>query len=82
VQVADGGQQDAFHLDRETCKSKSVAPGETCTVLVRFHPTAPGFKSHAKLVFADDADRNIGTVELSGLGTSLDWDESALQPAD
>jgi hypothetical protein len=47
---------------------------------VRFAPTAVGVKSHAKLVFADNGDRNVGTVELSGLGTASD--EAALQPAD
>jgi hypothetical protein len=67
----------SFNVDDNTCRT--VAPGESCTALVRFAPTTAGVTSNAKLLFTDNTNHTVGTVDLSGQGAPQ---ASALQPAD
>lgn len=62
-----GSDASSFKLGRQTCTAAPVAPGDTCSVLVRFSPGTVGAKS-AALSFADDAAGSPQGVPLSGTG--------------
>jgi sugar lactone lactonase YvrE len=57
-----------FAITSNTCGT-GVAAGATCSVSVKFTPTAPGDVSGA-LAFTDDAANSPQVVTLSGTGTS------------
>jgi hypothetical protein len=69
VALITGPDIDAFHVLGESCTSSPVAPGGgTCSVRVRFQPSAPGVK-RARLALIGDDDANL-RVDLSGLATT------------
>ncbi|WP_410785871.1 phosphodiester glycosidase family protein [Kribbella sp. C-35] len=76
------GRQVAFRIERDNCGTKPVTAGGSCTVDVRFAPTAAGVTSYAQLLLTDDTGRTVGTVGLTGRSTSLNWDKTVLQPAE
>jgi sugar lactone lactonase YvrE len=47
----------------------TVAPGASCAITVRFHPSAAGVRP-ATLVIRDDAPGGLQTITLRGVGTS------------
>lgn len=62
--VATGGD---FSIPAETCTGTAVAPNGTCTVTVRFAPTADG-PIDGTLTLADDAGNTPQSVNLHGYG--------------
>jgi hypothetical protein len=58
-----------FAIGGNTCAAATVTPGNTCTVDVRFAPTATGPRS-ASLTFTDNAAGSPRSVSLSGTGTA------------
>ena len=62
-----GSGASSFKLASQTCTAAPVAPGDTCSVLVRFAPGTLGPKI-ATLAIADDAAGGPHTVPLSGSG--------------
>lgn len=84
VRVAGDGHPAVFQVGRNACAARTVAPGNSCTVRVRFAPDTIGVTSAARLVFDTDASKNVESVPLTGTGTALQWtgsdDGRALQP--
>lgn len=66
--IALAGANPASFTQINNC-SNSLAASASCTVLVRFAPTASGSLS-AALVFTDNASDAVQTVSLSGNGVS------------
>jgi outer membrane protein OmpA-like peptidoglycan-associated protein len=63
---ADAGE---FEIAGDGCSATIVYPGESCTVDVRFVPTAAGAKS-AEVQFADNAPDSPQTVPVTGTGVT------------
>jgi hypothetical protein len=57
-----------FSTSADLCSGATVAPGGSCTLSVKFTPTASGTRS-ASLDFPDNASNSPQTVTLSGTGT-------------
>jgi hypothetical protein len=69
VALISGPDIGDFQVVDETCTSTPVPPnGGTCSVRVRFLPSAPGRK-RARLALIGDDDANL-RVDLSGLATA------------
>jgi hypothetical protein len=60
---------DVFGITADTCSGATIAAGGTCTVQVRFSPTAAGVAT-GQLGFTSDAPGSPHTVSLSGTGTA------------
>ena len=58
-----------FAVSSDGCSGTAVAPDASCTVAVRFTPTAPAARA-AQLAIADNAATSPQTVALSGTGDS------------
>lgn len=56
-----------FRVVAEDCRAGPVAPGEACSVTVRFSPTERG-PFEGRLVLRDDAEGSPHRVPLSGFG--------------
>jgi hypothetical protein len=67
LSIASAGVDFArdFTLTTNTCTGATVVLNNTCTVIVRFNPTTPGFHT-AKLLFKDNA--NNSPVQVIALG--------------
>jgi nitrous oxidase accessory protein NosD len=61
------GDQFVVPEDRNACSGQTLAPGATCVLQVRFHPTSAGAKV-TTLSIADDAPGPEDTVEVTGTG--------------
>jgi uncharacterized repeat protein (TIGR01451 family) len=59
-----------FNLGNDTCSGASLAAGNSCTVDIRFAPTAAGARS-ADLVIPNNAVSSPDTVALRGNGTAI-----------
>ncbi len=70
VTAVDGPAGD-FVVADDACTTKTVAPGGSCTVLVRFAPSRESATSTAKLVFAANTAERRHTVTLSATSTTL-----------
>jgi hypothetical protein len=64
-----GGDSDDFIVSTDTCSDEDVPAGETCTVGVRFIPTATGARSSA-LRIVSNALGSARTVTLTGTATA------------
>ena len=65
--VAFGGTNPGdFTKSSDTCSARTLAPGSTCTVRVRFRPTATGARS-AQLRFPGNA-ATTPTATVTGTG--------------
>lgn len=71
----------AFAVERDGCSGRSVAPGATCVVAVRFAPERAGVTSTASLVVRADAAGVDRTVPLRGTSTAIMWGWSDDGPA-
>jgi sugar phosphate isomerase/epimerase len=71
AEAADGGNTTAgdFAVVSETCRGKSLAPGETCTVNVGFKPTRTNYVSVARLVINSNADDAMERILIAGTST-------------
>jgi hypothetical protein len=65
-----GTDATQFVVSADSCEGKTVAPGGTCTVDVRFKPARPGTKN-ATLTFTHNAPASPHTVALTGRGTGI-----------
>jgi hypothetical protein len=54
----------------QTCTGGPIAPGDTCTLNVTFHPQAAGTRN-ANIVIADDATGSPTILNLQGVGVAL-----------
>lgn len=64
------GLSSPFSLVSNTCSSQTVAPLASCTVGVRFSPTATGNFSGSLSIPSNDADDPTVAIAVSGTGTS------------
>src|SRR5262249_54859990 len=60
----------AFHITADGCSSKTLSPGQSCTVSVFFNPGTEGAKSSVLSIPSNDPDpsENPARVALSGTG--------------
>lgn len=65
--VGTSGADPSDFLARSGCGAQPVAPGGSCTVLVRFSPLSPGLRT-ATLLVSDDAPLSPQAVTLRGYG--------------
>ncbi|MDO8184330.1 phosphodiester glycosidase family protein [Conexibacter sp. JD483] len=70
VKAVDGPAGDFIVAD-DACTTKTVAPGSSCTLLVRFAPSRESATTTAKLVFAANTAEQRHTVTLSATSTTL-----------
>jgi hypothetical protein len=64
-----GANANQFNKPTDRCSKKTLAPGASCTVLVRFKPTSVGVKTATLIIPSNDPDENPVNVDLSGTGT-------------
>ncbi len=64
-----GGDADDFAVTSSTCGG-TLAPGESCAVVVRFVPQASGSRASSLRVFSNDPD-GPALLTLSGIGGEL-----------
>jgi hypothetical protein len=69
--VAVDGPAGDFVVADDTCSDVAVAPGGSCTVLVRFAPSRLNATSSAKLVFGDNTAERRHTVTITANSTGL-----------
>jgi hypothetical protein len=62
-----GTNSSDFTKTADTCNGQTVTPTNSCTVSVKFSPSAAGTRS-ASLVFTDNASNSPQSVNLSGTG--------------
>ena len=69
VEAVDGPQGEFLVAD-DACRETTVAPGDSCTVLVRFAPARQHATSTARLVFRSNTAerRHLLTVSASSIG--------------
>jgi len=67
----DGGNttRDDFSVVGNDCQSKTLAPGEACTINVGFKPTRTNYTSVARVTFASNSDDAMEVVPLVGTST-------------
>jgi hypothetical protein len=68
--TVDGPAGD-FVVADNACKNVTVAPGDSCTVLVRFAPARVNATSSAKLVFSDNTAEQRHTVTITATSSDL-----------
>jgi hypothetical protein len=61
-----GTNSDQFERRSDKCSKKTLAPGGSCTVAVRFKPTTSGGKTANLIIPSNDPDENPVNVTLSG----------------
>jgi hypothetical protein len=52
----------------DLCSTRTLGPGQSCTVGVKFRPGSAGAKSASLLVPSNDPDQPTASVSLSGTG--------------
>jgi len=62
------GMADQFTIVNDNCSGKPVAPGDYCTVGVKFTPTSTGEKTANLAIPSNDPDEPIVEVSLKGNG--------------
>jgi 3',5'-cyclic AMP phosphodiesterase CpdA len=67
----DAGSEGEFLLVGDDCSGAQVAPGATCTALVRFAPSRPDATFSAALEFDTNTAERVNSVALSGTSTAL-----------
>ncbi|RLJ17326.1 hypothetical protein DJ030_14855 [bacterium endosymbiont of Escarpia laminata] len=60
-----------FSILNDTCSTQILVPAASCTLTVRFEPTAVGTFNDSFDIPSDDADEASVTVNLSGTGTAI-----------
>jgi hypothetical protein len=65
--LLQGKNSGDFTLDATNCEGIALAPGATCTVYVRFAPSAAGPRS-TRVVIVDDTPTNPDHVLVKGTG--------------
>ncbi len=67
--AVSGSGASAFKLGKQKCTTAPIAPGDSCTVLIRFVPPSIGART-ATLTIGDDATGGPHAVPLSGAGVA------------
>jgi hypothetical protein len=65
-----GANINQFSKSADKCSRKTLAPGASCTVDLRFKPTTAGVKTGTFIIPSNDPDENPFSVPLSGIGVS------------
>jgi hypothetical protein len=52
------------------CAGRTLAAGQSCTVLIKLRPTTAGFKAAKLRVPSNDPDEAVVKVTLRGTGTA------------
>ncbi|GAB2497668.1 phosphodiester glycosidase family protein [Promicromonospora xylanilytica] len=73
VAVDDGERRSPFRVERDRCSDRTLAPGRTCEVWVRFDPVRPDVTSTADLVLRTHGAEGTVRVPLTGTSTRLTW---------
>ncbi|WBB67680.1 phosphodiester glycosidase family protein [Micromonospora sp. WMMD812] len=73
--------RDIFRIDRDQCSGRSIAPGGTCVVSVRFTPKQPDVTSTASLAFRTNTAERRASVTLTGTSTKPQWSWGSDGPA-
>lgn len=81
VEVADDERRSPFSVERDRCSDRTLAPGRTCVVWVRFDPERPDVTSTAELRLTTDGAGRTVTVPLTGTSTRLTWHTTSDGPA-
>ena len=68
---SDTGQADDFLISTNTCAYTQPGPGASCTIGIRFAPSAPHTTSSARLVIESNLPGAARTVTLSGTSATL-----------
>jgi hypothetical protein len=71
VKPGDPASDGDFLIASDSCDGAEVAPGGTCTVLVRFAPARVNADSAAQLVFATNTAEREQTIPLTGHSVPL-----------
>jgi len=71
LQVRLDSAAGAYTLDEESCSGNAIAPGESCSVLVRFAPASEG--EFAGLLEIGNPGEGVVGLELSGQGVVPRW---------
>lgn len=71
IRATGGSPAGEFLLADDACTVAEVAPGASCTVLVRFAPSAVDVTSTAELVLKANTAEGRVEVPLSGLSTEM-----------
>jgi hypothetical protein len=64
-----GADATQFAVESDTCADAVLAPGDSCTLTVRFAPTVPG-QAGATLRIPSNDPRSPRTVDLTGTGVA------------
>ena len=66
----DGLNPDQFMVvaAANLCAGRTLAAGQSCTVLVKFKPTTAGFKTAKLRIPSNDPDEAVVKVNLTGTG--------------
>jgi len=62
------GMADQFTIVNDNCSGQTLAPGDYCTVGVKFTPTSTGEKTANLIIPSNDPDEPIVEVSLKGNG--------------
>ncbi|MFC4630204.1 phosphodiester glycosidase family protein [Promicromonospora alba] len=71
--VVDDERHGPFTVEHDRCDDRTLAPGRTCEVWVRFDPVRPDVTSTAELVLGTNGVDRTVTVPLTGTSTRLTW---------
>ncbi len=81
VEGTGSPRSTVFQIDRDKCSGRTVAPGASCLVSVRFAPKQPNVTSTASLVFQTNTAEVYQSVTLTGTSTKLRWSWGGDGPA-
>jgi len=65
-----GANINQFSKAADKCSKKTLAPGASCTIDLRFKPTTIGVKTATFIIPSNDPDENPSGVPLGGTGVS------------
>ncbi|MDO9408379.1 phosphodiester glycosidase family protein [Patulibacter sp.] len=71
IVAGDDASKGEFLLADDSCKDRTIAPGASCEVLVRFAPARENATSTAALVFDTNTADREHRVALSGTSTTI-----------
>ncbi|HEX4305465.1 MAG TPA: lamin tail domain-containing protein [Solirubrobacterales bacterium] len=71
IEAADRGSEGDFLLGADHCTGMTIAPGESCEVLIRFAPGREDAESEASLLVASNAIDDPLSVSLTGISGGL-----------
>ena len=59
---------EPFSISDDNCSGEDIAPGEDCTLTIRFSPDSEGTFDDSFDILSSDPYENVVTVDLSGIG--------------